>query len=270
VADARGGAPNLGSRRKFDCDDGKTIVMATSDPRTAVAALRLQAVTFDVANAIEAAAFWAGLLDREVVMESDATLLPGDERQVGLRFITSKAERVGRPRLHLHLTSNSLEDQRRTVETALRMGGRHLDVGQGADDGFVVLADPAGNELCVIEPGNNYLAGTGHLGEVTCDGTRAVGLFWRDALGWPLVWDENEQTAIQSPLGGTKISWDSWGRSRAGLETGKNRQRFDLVSAEPTREAARLVSLGAAHLAHLSDQIRLADPDGNEFGLYAG
>src|SRR6185437_12643617 len=157
-----------------------------------------------------------------------------------------------RPRLHVHLTSSSREDQQRTVETALRLGGRHIDVGQEPDATFVVLADPGGNELCVIEPGNRYLAGTGYLGEVTCDGTRAVGLFWRDALGWPLVWDENEQTAIQSPLGGTKISWDSWGRSRAGLETGMNRARFDLVSAEPTTEADRLVSLGAAHLADLS------------------
>jgi catechol 2,3-dioxygenase-like lactoylglutathione lyase family enzyme len=241
--------------------------MAISDP--AAAALRLQAVAFDVADAIEAAAFWAGLLDREVVTEPGATFLPGDDRQVGLRFVTSEAERVGRPRLHLHLTSTSLEDQRRTVETALRLGGRHLDVGQGADDDFVVLADPAGNELCVIEPGNNYLAGTGRLGEVTCDGTRAVGLFWRDALGWPLVWDEGEQTAIQSPLGGTKIAWDPWGGSPAELQAG-NRQRFDLVSAEPTREADRLVSLGAAPLAGRSDHIRLADPDGNEFGLYAG
>jgi hypothetical protein len=41
-----------------------------------------------------------------------------------------------------------------------------------ADDTHVVLADPGGKRLCVIEPGNNYLAGTGHLGEVTCDGTR--------------------------------------------------------------------------------------------------
>ena len=131
--------------------------------------------------------------------------------QVGLRFVTSDSKQVGPRRLHLHLTSSSLEHQQRTVETALRLGGRHIDVGQGPDDPHVVLADPGGNELCVIEPGNNYLAGTGYLGEVTCDGTRDVGLFWRDALGWPLVWDENEQTAVQSPLGGTKISWDSWG-----------------------------------------------------------
>jgi catechol 2,3-dioxygenase-like lactoylglutathione lyase family enzyme len=172
-------------------------------------ALRLEAVTFDVADAPAVAAFWAALLDREVLAEPGGAFLPGDNTQVGLRFVPSDTKQVGRPRLHLHLTSSSLEQQQRTVETALRLGGRHLDVGQGPDDEFVVLADPGGNELCVIEPGNNYLAGTGYLGEVTCDGTRDVGLFWRDALGWPLVWDKNEQTAVQSPLGGTKISWDS-------------------------------------------------------------
>ena len=70
-----------------------------------------------------------------------------------------------------------------------------------------MLADPGGNEFCVIEPGNRFLAGRGLLGEVTCDGTREVGLFWRDALGWPLVWDQGGETAVQSPQGGTKVSW---------------------------------------------------------------
>jgi hypothetical protein len=150
---------------------------------------------------------------------------------------------------------------------ALRLGGRHIDVGQGPDDKHVVLADPGGNELCVVEPGNNYLTGTGSLGEVTCDGTRDVGLFWRDALGWPLVWDHDEQTAIQSPLGGTKISWDSWGRLPVEPTHGRNRQRFDLVSADPAGEAERLVSLGATRLSALPDGVELTDTDGNEFGL---
>jgi nucleotide-binding universal stress UspA family protein len=65
---------------------------------------------------------------------------------------------------------------------------------------------PGGDEFCVIEPGEGWLAGCGFLGEVTCDGTPAVGRFWRDALGWPLVWDRGQQTAVQSPMGGTKIS----------------------------------------------------------------
>jgi glyoxalase superfamily protein len=232
-------------------------------------ALRLEAVTFDVADAPAVAAFWAGLLDREVLTEPGGAFLPGDNTQVGLRFVTSDIKQVGRPRLHLHLTSSSLEQQQRTVETALRLGGRHLDVGQGPDDDFVVLADPGGNELCVIEPGNDYLAGTGYLGEITCDGTRDVGLFWRDALGWPLVWDKNEQTAIQSPLGGTKVSWDSWGRPPVEPKSARNRQRFDLVTADPTIEAERLVSLGATRLSDRPDGVKLTDPDGNEFGLHS-
>ena len=230
--------------------------------------LRLEAVTFEVADADAVAAFWAGLLDRQILAEPGAVLVPGDKVQVGLRFVTSDSQQVGPRRLHLHLTSSSPEHQQRTVETALRLGGRHIDVGQGPDDPHVVLADPGGNELCVIEPGNNYLAGTGYLGEVTCDGTRDVGLFWRDALGWPLVWDENEQTAVQSPLGGTKISWDSWGGPPVERKTGRNRQRFDLVTAAPTSEAERLVSLGATRLSDLPDGIELADPDSNEFRLH--
>jgi len=231
------------------------------------AALRLEAVTYEVTDPSATAAFWAGLLDREVVTEPDAAFVPGDATQIGLRFVGSKNDAVGRPRLHLHLTSSSPADQQRTVATALRLGGRHLDVGQGADVGFVVLADPGGNEFCVIEPGNNYLAGTGYLGEVTCDGTRAVGRFWRDALGWPLVWDEGEQMAIQSPLGGTKISWDSWDVPAAEPGRGGMRQRFELVAADPASEAERLVSLGATHRARLPDRVTFTDPDGNEFEL---
>lgn len=231
-------------------------------------ALGLEAVTFEVADADAVAAFWAGLLDRQMLAEPGSVLVPGDGVQVGLRFVASDGMQVGRRRLHLHLTSSSREHQQRTVETALRLGGRHIDVGQGPDDPHVVLADPGGNELCVIEAGNNYLAGTGYLGEVTCDGTRDVGLFWRDALGWPLVWDDNEQTAVQSPLGGTKISWDSWGRPPVEPSTGRNRQRFDLVTADPTGEAERLVSLGATRLSDLPDGIELADPDRNAFRLH--
>jgi hypothetical protein len=116
-------------------------------------------------------------------------------------------------------------------------------------------------------PDNNFLAGTGHLGEVTCTGTRNVGLFWRDALDWPLVWDENQETAVQSPLGGTKVSW---GGPPVEPKQGRNRQRFDLVTADPSSEAGRLLSLGAVHLADLADGVELADPDGNEFGVHAG
>jgi hypothetical protein len=118
----------------------------------------------------------------------------------------------------------------------------------------------------VIEPRNGFLAGTGYLGEVTCDGTRDVGLFWRDALGWPLVWDQDEETSVQSPLGGTKVSW---GGPPVAPRNGRNRQRFDLTAPDVGVEAERLVALGATRLGDLADGVELADPDGNEFSVQA-
>jgi hypothetical protein len=229
--------------------------------------MRLEAVTFDATDAGVVAAFWAGLLERSMVPEADGVFLPGDETQVGLRFVTADTQPSNPRRLHLHLTSDTLDQQQETVEMALRLGARYLDVGQGPDDKHVVLADPGGNELCVIEPGNNYLVGTGYLGEVTCDGNRRVGLFWRDALGWPLVWDHGDQTAIQSPQGGTKIAWDSWGGQPRRPMVGRVRQRFDLVSTDLATDTERLLSLGATYRAELPDGIELTDPDANEFHL---
>ena len=105
-----------------------------------------------------------------------------------------------------------------------------------------MMSDPGHNEFCVIGPGNNFLAGCGFLGEVSCVGTRDVGLFWRDALGWPLVWDQNEETAVQSPRGGTKVSW---GGEPLTSKEDRNRQRFDLIVVDLAAEVERLVALGA-------------------------
>ena len=108
-----------------------------------------------------------------------------------------------------------------------------------------MLADPEGNEFCVIEPGNSFLAGCGFLGELACDGTREVGHFWSEALGWPLVWDQDEETAIQSPGGGTKIAW---GGPPVRAEDRRNRMHFHLAppaGGDQQAEVERLVSLGA-------------------------
>ena len=125
-----------------------------------------------------------------------------------------------------------------------------------------MLADPGGNAFCVIEPGNSFLADCGRLGEVACDGSRDVGLFWHAALEWPLVWDQDQETAVQSALGGTKIAW---GGPPLETKLGRNRQRFDLAAASLEAEVARLVSLGATRVGDRHGGVELADPDGNEF-----
>jgi predicted enzyme related to lactoylglutathione lyase len=170
-------------------------------------------------------------------------------------------------RLHLHLTSASLAHQLDTVAVAVALGAEHVDVGQPPEEGHIVLADPAGNHFCVIEPDNKFLSGCGFLAELACDGTRDVGLFWSEALGWPLVWDENQETAIQSPLGGTKVAW---GGPPVAPKIGRNPQRFLLsaTGADLRTEVDRLVSLGAALISTDQDgSAELTDPDGNEFCL---
>lgn len=220
-------------------------------------------VTFDAHDALRVAQFWAGMLGRKVVEESGGALVPGDDSQPGLRFVASGSVKAGPNRIHPHLTSTSLAGQEQTVATALSLGASHLDVGQLPEEGHIVLADPEGNEFCVIEPGNKFLAGCGLLGELACDGTRAVGLFWSEALGWPLVWDQDEETAIQSPQGGTKVAW---GGPPVNPKVGRNRQRFDLALADDGID--RLVSLGATRLGTGADgTVELADPDGNEFSV---
>ncbi|HEX8510615.1 MAG TPA: VOC family protein, partial [Propionibacteriaceae bacterium] len=216
---------------------------------------------------VRLAGFWAGLLGREVVSDLRGVLLPGSDTQVGLRFAASRAEKVGPNSVHLHLTSASPAAQQATVGAALDLGGDRLDVGQLPEEGHVVLSDPEGNEFCVIEAGNSFLAGCGFLGELACDGTRQVGLFWAEALGWPLVWDEDGETAVQSPEGGTKVAW---GGPPVAPKHGKNRQRFDLTVADGdlAAEVDRLIALGATLLVSNGDgTVELTDPDGNEFCL---
>ena len=224
------------------------------------------AVTYDAQEPVALGAFWGKLLGRRAVPEGGGTLLPGDATQVGLRFVRSTGA-AGADTLHLHLTSTSLEDQQRSVDVALRLGGRHLDVGQLPEEGHIVLADPEGNAFCVIGPDSSFLAGCGYLGEVACDGGREVGTFWSEALGWPLVWDQDEETAVQSPLGGTKVAW---GGPPGSHRVDRDRQRFHLAATDVRAEVARLVALGASRLSERDGGVELADPGGHEFLVSAG
>ena len=231
---------------------------------------QLLAVCFDANDPLRLARFWGAVLGREIADDphDGLTVLPSEDTGFRLRFHPTQEQKFGLNERHLHLTSTSLEDQQQTVARSLRLGARHIDIGQRPEEGHVVLADPEGNEFCIIEPGNNWLAGCGFLGELTCAGSREVGYFWSEALGWPLVWDHGLQTAIRSPRGGPKISWDgAW----LMPQTGKTRLHFDLappVHGDQREEVDRLVSLGATRIDIGQGEVSwvvMADPDGREF-----
>ena len=151
---------------------------------------------------------------------------------------------------------------------------RHIDIGQDPNDDHVVLADPEGNELCIIDPSSRFLATCPRLGAVNCDGTHALGSFWSMAIAWPLVWDEGEETAIQAPDGtGPKITWSG---PPLMPVLGEQRFHFHISPSPASTEAAvidHLVALGAVQLdaanacAHAT---ALADVDGNPFCVVSG
>lgn len=223
----------------------------------------MRALVIRASDPEQSAAFWEALLGWE---RDELDLLPGADAPFRLAFVPTDEPKAGLNQIHFHLTSNSVA-QAETVARALDLGASHLDVGQLPGEDHVVLADPDGNEFCVIEAGNNWLAGTGFLGELAADGTRDVGVFWAAALGWPLVWDEDGETAISPPEGGFKIAW---GGPPLNEYAGRRRMYVELVADDLDAEVERLVSLGAREVERRGSEVELADPDGNEFVLRTG
>jgi len=115
---------------------------------------QLVALCFDANDPLGLARFWSGVLGWEMTddPQDGVTLLPDDDTGFRIRFVSTQEQKSGENHMHLHLTSTSLEDQQQTVARALGLGARHIDVGQRPEEGHVVLADPEGNEFCVIEP----------------------------------------------------------------------------------------------------------------------
>ena len=230
---------------------------------------RLDALCMDANDPRLLARFWADALRWEIDETDDEIgLVPTDGTRFRILFEPIPQKKTSKNRIHLDLTTASIDDQRETAARLVELGGRHIDVGQGPADRHVVLADPEGNELCLIEPENKFLAGCGRLGSITCDGTPEVGYFWSAALGWPLVWDQDEETAIRAPDGtGPFITWGP----PVAPKVGKNRLHLDIAppaDADQAAEVDRLVALGAHRIDIGQGDVSwvvMADPDDNEF-----
>lgn len=232
-------------------------------------ACSLDALCFHAHDPLRLARFWSEMLAFDIADDptGGVAVLPNDDTGFRLRFLPSQQPKVGHNQMHFDLTSTSLDDQLQKVAMALELGARRLDIGQGVDAEHVVLADPEGNEFDVIEPGNGFLADCGLIGAIACDGSQQVGYFWSAALDWPLVWDQDQETAIRSPLGGPKITW---GGPPLDPKTGRYRLHFDLapIDGDQQTEVDRLVSLGATRVdigQGEVDWVVMEDPDAHEF-----
>ena len=231
---------------------------------------RLVTLCIDANDPLFLARFWAEALSWDIADESgdEIGLEPTDGTRFQLLFLRVPEKKSGKNPIHLDLTTTSIADQNDIVARLEALGAGHPDVGQTGDEGHVVLCDPEGNEFCVIEPTNKFLAGCGRFGSITCDGSPAVGYFWSKVLDWPLVWDQQQETAIRAPDGsGPFITWGP----PIPNKVVKNRLHIDVappVGADQQAEVDRVVALGAKRIDIGQGKVSwvvLADPDGNEF-----
>ena len=118
--------------------------------------LRWQNISVDSTDPVRAATFWEQALGwRRTYEDSNEVVLepPAGSPEAGVSpdilFLRVPEEKSVKNRLHLDLRP---DDQAAEVERLVAMGARRLDVGQRADATWVVLADPEGNEFCVLSP----------------------------------------------------------------------------------------------------------------------
>jgi hypothetical protein len=124
--------------------------------------IRWYTVVIDCRNVAAQAAWWAEALGWTTVYEApdEVVIVPPHaltkqketpvlEQGPGLVFVSVPEGKTVKNRLHLDLAAPAGDDQAAEVERLVGLGATRVDVGQ-ADQPWVVLADPEGNEFCVL------------------------------------------------------------------------------------------------------------------------
>jgi predicted enzyme related to lactoylglutathione lyase len=109
-------------------------------------------ICVDCADPERVAAFWAAALHWEPQRKEDylwmsASGNPGDGGLI-LVFVPVPEPKTVKNRVHIDVSPSGCE-QAEEVERLIGLGARHVDIGQG-EVPWVVLADPEGNEFCVL------------------------------------------------------------------------------------------------------------------------
>ena len=99
------------------------------------------------------ARFWAQVLGWRILSEREREVVIGanETAPVGICFMPVTDEKIVKNRLHLDLTPNSA-DRDAEIERLLALGARRVDIGQTGRESWTVLADPEGNEFCLLRP----------------------------------------------------------------------------------------------------------------------
>ncbi len=113
--------------------------------------LRWEQVIIHAADPVSLGQWWAEALEWVVVNddrnEFEIQRTPGE--LPGIMFEPVSGAKQAKNRLHLDFRPD--EDQATHVQRLIELGARPIDIGQG-DVSWVVLADPEGNEFCILAP----------------------------------------------------------------------------------------------------------------------
>jgi hypothetical protein len=126
--------------------------------------LRWYTIVVDCHDVKAQSRWWAAVLDWQIAYEADDEVVvvpphlleqgrevPAAERGPGLVFVPVPEAKALKNRLHIDLAPGQDDDQEAEVRRLEKLGARRIDLGQG-DVSWVVLADPEGNEFCVLSP----------------------------------------------------------------------------------------------------------------------
>jgi predicted enzyme related to lactoylglutathione lyase len=111
----------------------------------------LHHIVVDAHDLTGLARFWVQVLDWKILSEHEREVVigPDETAPVGICFMPVADQKTVKNRLHLDLTPSS-GDQAAEVERILALGARRVDIGQTGAESWTVLADPEGNEFCVV------------------------------------------------------------------------------------------------------------------------
>src|SRR3712207_3587440 len=109
---------------------------------------KLHTFTIDCADPPRLADFWSAALGYSLAWSNDeeVAIAPADGTGATLLFLRVPDRKTVKNRFHLDLNP---DDQQAEVRRLVDLGATRADIGQG-DASWVVLADPEGNEFCVL------------------------------------------------------------------------------------------------------------------------
>ncbi len=125
--------------------------------------IRWYSVVVDCHDVAAQSHWWAEVLDWRVVHETAGEVvlvpphalevtreIPSAERGPGLIFVPVPEGKATKNRLHIDLAPSPDAGQDAEVRRLEGLGARRVDVGQPGTVSWIVMADPEGNEFCVL------------------------------------------------------------------------------------------------------------------------